>query len=350
MKIGLIGLPQSGKTTLFQILTQTDAPVTGKIEDRMGVVRIPDDRLDRLHDLYDPKKTTPASFEVVDPAFGFPPVGGRPKSGDKDPYAAIRNADALLAVVRAFANDAVPHSDGSVDAGRDAQAIEEELVLTDLVHLDARLEKIAKQEKVGKKELAAEKPLLEKLHEHLQEGTPLREVELSLDDEKKVRGYSFLSRKPLVVVYNTGEEGEAPEDAPKVNREVAALPAKAELEVMRLPEEERGPFRELFSISESGLDTLLGAAGRALHLIVFFTAGPPEVRAWHLQTGGNAVDAAGKIHTDIAKGFIRAEVVRWDQLLEAQTLGATRDKGWLRTEGRDYVVQDGDVLHILHNS
>ena len=350
MKLGLIGLPQSGKTTLFEILT-SQPPASGRPENRIGTARILDGRLDRLVELYHPKKITAATLEVVDPATPFPPLSPRAKGGEADPYAPLRLADALALVIRAFENDAVPHPFTTIDPARDLAKAEEELILLDQVAVESRLEKIGKMEKVGRKsETGAERPVLQGLLEWLESGRPLRSMSWSDEDERALRTYTFLSRLPLVVVFNVGEGTPAVLPGPPPGAVAVTLPARAECEVIRLPEAERAGFRELFQIPESGLETLLRAAQQALDLLSFFTAGPPEVRAWHLRRGSSAVDAAGKIHTDLARGFVRAEVMPYEQLLEAGSWSGGRERGWLRTEGREYVVQDGDVLVILHTS
>jgi GTP-binding protein YchF len=348
VKLGLIGLPQSGKTTLFQILTESPTPFSGKPENRLGIARIRDDRLRKLCAVVGAKKATPAHFDVVDPARAFPAPGPRQRKGEPDPNDALSNADALVLVVRAFANDTVAHPAGSIDPERDRSQVFDELVLSDLVVVEGRLERIEKLEKVGKRpDSPREKPLLVRLKQALEAGTPLREVELSDEEDKTIRGYSLLSRLPLLVVYNVGEGQEITPAGGDPMTAGIQLPARAELEVSRLPVEERPAFRELFSISEAGLDKLLHSATELLELLTFFTAGPPEARAWHLPRGGTALQAAGKVHTDMARGFIRAEVVSCDHLIEAGSWAAARERGWFRTEGRDHEVEDGDVLHIL---
>jgi ribosome-binding ATPase YchF (GTP1/OBG family) len=350
VKLGLIGLPQSGKTTLFQILTGSPAPVSGKIENRLGIARIPDERLGRLTKAVGAKKTTEAIFDIVDPGRSFPAPGPRQRKGEPDPNEALSNADALILVVRVFANDTVPHPDGSIDAERDRRRVADELVLSDLVVVEGRLEKIAKLEKVGKKvDSPQEKPLLLRVKEALEGGTPLRDLDFSFEEEKTIRGFSLLSRLPLIIVYNISEGSEISPAESGRRTVTIQLPARAELEVSRLPAEERPAFRELFSIPEAGLTKLLHSAADALDILTFFTAGPPEARAWHLRRGGTAVEAAGKVHTDIARGFIRAEVVSCEHLLEAGSWAAAREKGWFRLEGRDHEVQEGDVLNILFN-
>jgi hypothetical protein len=351
VRAGLIGLAGSGKTTLFEILTGIPPSDAGKPENRIGVVRFPDARLERLGQLLKPRRTTPATLEVVDPAVDFPAAGPRGRSGESDPLAALRAADALLLVVRAFANDAVPHPLLTVDPARDLAKAGDELMLADLAQVESRLERIEKLAKVGKRpESAAEKERLERLSARLHAGEPLRALRWSAEEERALSGFAFLSQKPLVVVFNTGEAGEP--DLPEVPEGAVGvrLPVRAECEVARLPEAERAAFRDLFHIPVAGHEALLAAVRRALDLISFFTAGPPEVRAWHLSRGGSAVEAASRIHTDLGRGFVRAEVLSAEQLLAAGSWAAARERGWLRTEGREYLVQDGDVLHVLHTS
>jgi GTP-binding protein YchF len=351
VRAALIGFPASGKTTLFQILTGSESPAGHHHEDQLGVVRVPDPRLDRLSVLVKPKKTTPVAHEIVDPAVPFPEAGPAPEGRpEKDPYVALRTADVLVAVVRAFADPAVPHSAGSVDPERDRKRIEDELVLADLVLADTRLERIEKLEKVGKKtELPGERALLQHLHQALDRGEAIRTLELSRDEAKGIRGYGFLSHKPLLVVYNVGEAEEASTALPAARPGFAAvaLAARAELEVSRLAAEERAAFREALGLSAPAPESVISTAEGLLGLLTFFTVGPPEARAWQVGPGASLVDAAGKIHTDLARGFIRAEVVAWDRLLEAGSLAHARERGWVRTEGRDAPVVEGDVVHVL---
>ncbi len=350
MRAALIGLPESGKTTLFQILTATELTAAHRHEDQLGVVRVPDPRLERLSTLVKPKKTTPIAHEIVDPAAPFPETGPREGRAEKDPYTTLRTADLLVAVVRAFADPSVPHAAGSVDAERDRRRIEEELVLADLVLVDTRLERIEKLEKVGKKsELPGERTLLQHLHRALDQGRAIRTAELSRDEAKAIRGYGFLSHKPLLVVVNAGEGEVAGASLPSPGPGFAAvaMAGRAELEVSRLPAAERPAFREALGLGEPAFDAVVGAAERLLGLVTFFTVGPPEVRAWQVGPSTPMVEAAGKIHTDLARGFIRAEVIPWDRFLEAGSLGHARERGWVRTEGREAVVAEGDVLHVL---
>jgi GTP-binding protein YchF len=348
VKAALVGLPASGKTTLFQILTGAELSAAHRHEDQLGVVRVPDSRLERLSVLFKAKKTTPLAHELVDPAAAFPDPGSHEGRAEKDPYPALRAADVLLTVVRAFEDPAVPHPSGGVDPARDLERIGQELALADLVLVDTRLERIAKLEKIGKKtELPGEKARLTRLHATLDAGQALRTLELSRDEEKAIRGYGFLSHKPLLVLYNIGAGAAPALPAAAHGLAALALPLRDELEVARLPEEERPAFREALGLGEPAFAAVVAAVHRLLGLVTFFTAGPPEARAWQVGPSEDVVEAAGKIHTDLARGFIRAEVLRWDKLLEAGSWAHARERGWMRTEGRGYTVAEGDVLYVL---
>jgi ribosome-binding ATPase YchF (GTP1/OBG family) len=333
---------------MFQVLTENPQAPARRTDDAVGVARVRDPRLDRLHHLFHPKKTTPVAHEIVDPAAAFPRVGSREEAGEKDPYPALRAADLLVLVLRAFDDPSVPHPAGSVDPERDRAQIEEELVLSDLVLVDTRLERIEKLERIGKKsENPLERPLLSKLHQALEEGKPIRSLELSREEEKTLRGFGFLSHKPVLAVYNHGE-GAAPARPPaSAGFAAVALPARPEWEVLGLPEEERSAFRAELGLEAGGGERVLRAAEELSGLLTFFTAGPPEVKAWQVPAGSSVVEAAGKIHSDLARGFIRAEVVPWERLLEAGTWSQAREKGWMRTEGREYRVREGDSLLVL---
>jgi ribosome-binding ATPase len=348
VRAALIGFPRGGKTTMFQILTENREAPARRSDDAVGMARVKDTRLDRLDQHFHPKKTTPVAHEIVDPASPFPRAGTREEVGEKDPYPALRAADLLILVLRAFDEPSVPHPAGSVDPERDRAQAEEELVLSDLVLVDTRLERIQKMERIGKKsENPVELPLLRKLHAALEGGQAIRSLELSKDEEKVLRGYGFLSHKPLLAVYNHGE-GEVPAlPARGPGFAAVALPARAEWEVLGLPEAERAAFRAELGIESGGGERVMRAAEDLLGLLTFFTAGTPEVRAWQVTTGSSIVEAAGKIHSDLARGFIRAEIVPWERLLEAGTWAQAREKGWMRTEGREYRVQEGDSLLVL---
>jgi GTP-binding protein YchF len=350
MRLGILGLPQAGKSTLFEILVAGAPPrAPGARKDQVGVVRVPDARVDRLSSMYAPRKTTYATLEVVDSqAMGHGAAAGK----GADLFAGVRNADALVLVVRVFDDPAVPHPRVTIDPARDLAELEAEIVLNDLAIVETRLERIGKQKRLAVKgqDLSREEAVLERCREALDREQPLRELEFSKDEEKLLRGFQLLSRLPLLVVYNTGsgQAFTAPSpDAPGTASVV--LPCADEREVAQLPEGERAQFREAYGIPEDGLVLLVRSAYRLLGLISFLTAGEDEVRAWTIVDGDSAVDAAGAIHSDLAQGFVRAQVIAYGQFLEAGSEARAREKGWQRTEGRDYRVADGDILHILHN-
>lgn len=351
MRLGILGLPQAGKSTLFEILVASaPARTPGARKDQVGVVRVPDERVDRLSSMYTPKKTTYATLEVIDSQAMGQAGGGGGKGADL--FAAVRNADALVLVVRAFDDPAVPHPRVSIDPARDLADLKAEIVLNDLGLVETRLEKIGKQKRLAVKgqDLSKEEAVLERCKEALDREQALRELDFTKDEEKLLNGFQLLSRLPLLVVYNTGsgQAFTAPSpDAPGTASVV--LPCADEREVAQLPADERAQFREAYGISEDGLVLLVRSAYRLLGLISFLTAGEDEVRAWTIVDGDNAVEAAGTIHSDLAQGFVRAQVIAYGQFLEAGTEAKAREKGWQRTEGRDYRVADGDILHILHN-
>jgi GTP-binding protein YchF len=349
MRIGILGLPQGGKTTLFEILVSNAPPrAPGARQDRVGIVRVPDERVDRLSEMYQPKKTTFATLEVVDSqAMG---QGGQGGAKGSDLFAGVRNADALVLVVRAFEDPSVPHPKSTVDPARDLADLEAEIVLNDMAIVETRLERIAKQKRIGKTaDLEREETVLIRCKEALDGEAPLRELVFDKDEERVLRGFQLLSRKPLLVVYNVGSGQSFTPPAGRTGVTTVVLPCADEREVAQLPEADRAQFREAYGISEDGMYLLVRSAYRLLGLISFLTAGEDEVRAWTIQDGDSAVDAAGAIHSDLAQGFVRAQVLSYGQFLEAGSESKAREKGWQRTEGRDYRVIDGDILHILHN-
>jgi hypothetical protein len=347
MRTGILGHPQSGKTTLFNVLARAHAATgvasaAGGIN--VGTVQVPDARLEALRDLFKPKKFTPARIEFVDLAG---PAGGR--EGGLLP-SQITTADLLLVVVRAFANEAVPHPKG-VDPARDLREVEDELVFKDLTVLEGRTVKVRKLALVGQKESKDELPLLERCMAVLEAGRPLRDETFTEGEARRLRGYQLLSAKPLLVVFNVGEDGVggaglagAVPAAP--NRRSLEICAKAEAEITDLSPEEAREFMDLLGIEESGLNRVIRTSYELLGLCSFFTVGEDEVRAWNVTAGTPAVRAAGKIHSDLERGFIRAEVVPSGDLLDAGGLSQAKAKNAVRLEGKDYVVQDGDVLNI----
>jgi ribosome-binding ATPase len=347
-RVGILGLPQSGKTTLFEILMQgagAAAPPGASARDRVGVLKVPDPRIDRLSAMFQPKKTTYAQIQFVDSAAAG---HGKPGKGT-DLFAGVRQCDALVAVVRDFENPAVPSEKG-VDAARDLRDLEAELVFNDLAIAETRLERIEKELRIGKKEAAAEGAALARCKEALEAETPLRQVDFTPEETRLLRGFQFLTLKPLVVILN--QDDGATRQPPALGRGAlgVALRALTEREIVSLPPEERAAFREELGVKEDGLTLVIRACYELLGLVSFFTVGPDEVRAWEIARGDTAVDAAGAIHSDLARGFIRAEVIAYEQLVELGGLAKAREKGVLRLEGRDYRVQDGDCIEIRHNA
>ncbi|MCU0231780.1 MAG: YchF family ATPase [Acidobacteria bacterium] len=356
MEISLCGLPRSGKTTLWSILTGTALPEGGKIETRRGVAKVPDARLDRMVPLFKPKKTTHATVTYVDPA----PMEKGAGKADNPLLAPLRTADALLLVLRAWDDPSDPHPDGSIDPARDLSLVETEFILADLDVAQRRLERLeAVIKKAGKDEDKREHEILMRAVQHLERERPLRAA-LSEDELRALRSYAFLTAKPLLVAVNldedrAGELGQGAEAfgldglAGRPGTEFVALSAKIEREIASLSPEDAAAFRAELGIAEPALDRLIRASYHLLGYISFLTVGDDECRAWSIRAGTPARGAAGAVHSDIEKGFIRAEVVPWDKLLEAGSLAAAREKAWLRLEGKEYVVQDGDVVHFRHS-
>jgi ribosome-binding ATPase len=359
LRAGLIGFPSSGKTALFQLLTSArEAQRPGKPEANVGVSRVPDPRLDELTALFHPKKHTPATVEFADMGGAAAGKTGAAALLDVAPF---RNADALLHVVRMFRDPSVPHAAGSVDPARDVRTMEDEVILADLGVVERRLERLERDlKKAGAApELKKEQEILRRCRAVLEEGKPLRTLELPLEDARRLRGFQFLSAKPLLLVLNLDEE-----DLPQADRAVAlaglqdfvkgantrAVPicAKIELEIAQLDPPDAAAFMRDLGLRESGLDRVIRASYDLLGYISFFTVGEDENRAWSIPRGTNAQNAAGEIHTDIQRGFIRAEVCRYEHLLARRTLAACRDHAELRLEGKDYVVLDGDVINFRH--
>jgi GTP-binding protein YchF len=351
LRTGILGHPQSGKTTLFNILAKAHAP-TGAFASasggvNIGAVQVPDARLESLRDLFHPKKYTPALIEYVDLAG---PAGGKEKADALLPQQ-ITISDLILVVVRAFENASVPHPRGTVDPMRDLGDFLDELVLKDMAVLDARLQKLRKGKQVGAKQDAEELPLLERCYASLEAGTPMREMKLGVEEERALRGFQLVTAKPLLVVFNVGEDqaggaGLAETFAARPHAAAVEICGRAEMEIADLAETEAAEFMELLGIRESGLDRVIRTTYSLLGLQSFFTVGEDEVRAWTITSGTRAAQAAGKIHSDLERGFIRAEVVGWKELLDAKGLAEAKAASLLRLEGKDYVVGDGDVLNI----
>lgn len=357
MEIALCGLPRAGKTTLWTILTRTPVPAGAKSETRRGVAKVPDARLDRLSALFNPRKTVPATVTYVDLA----PVEKGVGKTDNPLLAPLRTADALLLVLRVWDDGADPHPEGSIDPARDLSLIETEFLLADLEVAQRRLERLEGiVKKAGKDQDKKELELFHRLLGYLEAETPLRSAPLTEEERKVLRGYAFLTAKPLLIAANLAEDqvvrlhaGPAafglPDLAARPACEFVALSARIEEEIAELSPEDGAVFRADLGISEPALERLIRASYHLLGSISFFTVGEDECRAWTIGTGTPARAAAGAVHTDIEKGFIRAEVVPWEKLLEAGSLAAAREKAWLRLEGKEYIVQDGEVVHFRHS-
>src|SRR5256885_962753 len=360
MKTGIIGLPQVGKTSLFGILTKvhlSEQAYSNPREAHIGVAKVPDERLDELAALYHPKKLTHASVEYVD-------VGAIGQDALKETayIGHLRQVDALIHVLRAFENDAIPHV-GPIDPLRDIKNVEFDLMVSDLGQVEKRLERLEKDlKKMRSPELEREFDLLKRANAHLESERPLREMEMTPEDKKRVRGFMFLSEKPILYVLNItesatlGSELESAVDkyrlaevASRPNAAAMAVCAKVEAELAEMSDEDAAEFLSSYGLKESGLVRLVRKTYELLGLISFFTVGEDECRAWTIERNTRAVNAAGAIHSDLEKHFIRAEPIHWDQLLDAGSEANARARGTLRLEGKDYIVHDGDVMHIRHS-
>ncbi len=348
MKIGIIGLAAAGKTTLFNALTGGAASTGGYGAARVnvGAAHVADARVDALSGVFKPKKTTYAAVNFVDAGVGD---GGAAKNAEAIPQA-LEGADALLVVVRAFQDAGVPHPRESIDPARDLADVRLDLLLRDLSVVERRRERLEKLVRVKKDPAeAAEFALLTKIQETLEDGRPVRALKLGEEEMRIIKGFGFLSAKPLLVVVNVGEEqlgdafGELDGETP------VALAARLEEELAQLPDEEQAEFLADYDLKSSALDRVVQASFSLLNLRCFFTVSEEEVRSWPVRAGAIALHAAGTIHSDLERGFIRAEVISFPDFMAAGSLSAARDKGTLRLEGKDYVVQDGDVMHVRFN-
>jgi hypothetical protein len=347
MKTGIIGLPQVGKTSLFKILTKAKLEERGYSNPReahIGVARVPDDRLEKLSALYSPKKTTFATVEYVDVA-----AIGQEALKETAFLTSLRNVDALIHVLRAFEDDSIPHV-GPIDPLRDIKNVEFDLMVSDLTQIEKRLERVEKDLKKGRTaELEREQALLLRSKEALEKEQPLRELDMTPEEKKLIKGFMFLSQKPILYAVNIGESTTLGEEAHRPNAGATAICGKVEAELAEMDDAEAADFLSSYGLHESGLVRLIRKSYELLGLISFFTAGEDECRAWTVTVGSKAPQAAGAIHSDLEHHFIRAETIRWDNLLEAGSEAAARARGTLRLEGKEYVVQDGDVMHIRHS-
>jgi hypothetical protein len=357
MQTGIIGLPQVGKTTLFQILTHAQIDEkAARGATHVGIARVPEPRLEKLATLFQPKKITYATVEYVD-------VGGMQKDRARDSavLAPLREVDALAHVLRAFEDPSVAHAAGSIDPLRDAVSLDLELMLADLDQIERRAERVEKDLKKKKDPLLErEQVLLERCRAAIQAEKPLRELEFSAEERKLMSGFMFLSQRPMLYVLNLGDDEVADLDAAVARHGASQLAGRPgtvlvpicgriEAELAQLEGAEAAELLAAYGLKQSGLDRLIEATYRLLGLISFFTAGEPEVRAWTIRRGAAAQKAAGEIHSDIERGFIRAEVVRWDELIAAGGWAQAREKGQVRLEGKEYIVQEGDTILFRHS-
>lgn len=365
VQIAIVGLARSGKTTVFNSLTKGTAATGGfgGLTVNTGVVKVPDERLTRLTAVFQPRREVPADVTYIDlpapaAAAGVAPHGDIPA----DQLARLRNADALLHVVRAFDDDSVPHPLLDLDPRRDVEHLELEFTLADLAVVEKRVEKLHTSGRHGtsaeREANEREQHVLERILPVLKEGRPIRDLDLSADDSLRIRGFRFLTEKPVLVLFNVGEADLAGADERAASlaaslghahTSVVPLSARIEMEIGQLEDEEAQVFRDDLGLEGSSLERVIRASYELLGLISFFTAGPDETRAWTVVRGASAVDAAGAIHTDLARGFIRAEVIGWQDLLEQGSMAEAKRHGKVRSEGKTYEVQDGDVIEVLFN-
>ncbi|NUM48802.1 MAG: redox-regulated ATPase YchF [Anaerolineales bacterium] len=354
MRLGIIGLPQSGKTTIFNALTRGNQPISmggGRFEVHTSVVDVPDPRVDRLSAMFRPKKTTYTKVTFADIAGLDGSTGQSGISGQL--LNQLTQMDGFILVVRAFPDDNIPHPAGSVNPQRDTETMAEEFLLNDLIAVERKLERLEEEKKKGagrdKGLVQREKDLFDKLHAQLSENQPLRYLTLNAEEEKILAGFGFLSLKPILLVPNLAEDQAEVSLDPGAGVETLPLRGKLEMEIAQLPADEAEMFMAEYGLEESSLSRMIHMAYQILGVQSFFTVGEDEVRAWTVPIGATAPEAAGAIHSDLQKGFIRAEVVSYEDLITLGGMAEARAKGKLHVEGKEYIVKDGDIVHIRFN-
>jgi len=351
LSIGIVGLPNVGKSSLFNILTKKSVEAANypfcTIDPNVGVVKVPDDRLHKLAQVSKPAKIIATSIEFVDIA-GL--VAGASKGeglGNKF-LSHIRECDAICEVIRNFQDKNIIHVNGEINPKGDKETINLELILADLASIEKRLDKTRRESRSGNKELINQTAILDKIYQHLEKGEAVRSLNFSDEDMPFIKELNLLTIKPIIYLLNADDLDNLP-DLGKMDGEVISVNVKIEEEIASLPEEEQAEYIQELGLKQSGLDKLIAASYKLLGLDTFFTTGPDETRAWTIKHGSKGPEAAGVIHTDFIKGFIRAEVIQWDKFVSAGSESKAREQGLIRTEGKEYIVKDGDVCNFLVN-
>ncbi len=358
MRLGIIGLPNSGKTTIFNALTRSNRPTgavsSGKLEVYTAVVPVPDERIDILSRMYNPKKTIYATITYTDIGGLEKGVGSSGISGEMRNQ--LQQVDGFIHVARVFEDPTVPHPEGSVDPARDVSTLDTEFLLADLIVIEKRIERLVEEQRKGKvankTAYEAETAILERFKAQLDESQPLRDLDVSEDEMKIVRGYGLMSLKPMLVIFNTGEKHLEPAEITEYqhrNTRLVSLQGRIEAEIAQLEGDDQTMFLEEYGITEPSASRVIRESYDLMHSHSFFTVGEDEVRAWTVPVGATAQEAAGVIHTDLARGFIRAEVVPYADLIAAGNMAEVKRLGHMRLEGKEYVVKDGDILNIRAN-